>query len=119
MSNHLYAALSIVSNLGKDENLSLDNVHELSKDNISILQGTFENINNIYGLLTKENKQSYFYSFDLSSGYKIIKDNKEISFSKLKEGDNISVSYNGNVILVYPPKLENVTKIEVVTKHGQ
>ena len=73
-------------------------------------------INNIYGLLTKENNQSFFYSFSFSNEYKIIKNNKEISFDELKEGDNISVTYNGNVALVYPPKLESVTKIEVINK---
>lgn len=116
MSNILYSALSLISNLGKDNDLSIDKPLEITKDNTFLMQGTFENINNIYGLLTKENNQSFFYSFSFSNEYKIIKNNKEITFDELKEGDNISVTYNGNVALVYPPKLESVTKIEVINK---
>ena len=114
MSNLLYSALSLISNLGKNEDLSMEQSHEIAKENSFLMHGTFENINNIYGLLSKENNQSYFYSFNFSDEYKIIKNNKEISFADLKEGDNIIVTYNGNVTLVYPPKLDNVTKIEVI-----
>ena len=116
MSNILYSALSLISNLGKDNDFSVDKSFEITKENSYLIQGTFENINNIYGLLSKENNQSFFYSFSFSDEYKIIKNNKEITFNDLKEGDNITVTYNGNVTLVYPPKLDNVTRIEVLNK---
>lgn len=118
MANMLYSALSIISNLGKDEdNITINKSVELSKENSYLIEGTFENINNIKGLLSKENKVSYFYSLGLDNDYKIIKNNKEISFNDIKVGDNIAVTYSGEVKLVYPPKLEKVTKIEIINKN--
>ena len=118
MANMLYSALSIISNLGKeDDDLVIDKSHELAKENSYLIEGTFENINNINGLLTKENNTSYFYSFSLSNDYKVIKNNKKIDFSEIKTGDNIVVTYSGDVALVYPPRLEKVTKIEIINKN--
>lgn len=116
MANMLYSALSIISNLGKDDDETTLKSHELAKENSYIIEGTFENINNIHGLLTKENNTSYFYSFNFSDDYKVIKNNKEIKFEDIKIGDNIAVTYNGDVGLVYPPRLENVTKIEIINR---
>ena len=39
---------------------------------------------------------------------------EEVDFESIKAGDTLRVTYDGSVSLVYPPKLNNVTKIEIL-----
>ena len=117
MGKSLFSALSIVSSLGKrGEDFSNLKPVEIEENNVFIIEGKFENINNMDGLLAETNGLYYFYSFNFAEDYKILKDGKNITFADLKYGDRLSVSYDGEVNLTYPPQLNNVNLIKVVTE---
>jgi hypothetical protein len=115
MKNLLFAALSLVSGFSKENsNDDIKNL-EISKTNEFIITGTYANLNNIWGLnVTNTATEDYFYTFDLAAHGKIIRSGHEIAFGEVKEGDTLKITYDGGVSLVYPPKLNNVTKIEVI-----
>ena len=60
--------------------------------------------------------EDYFYTFDLEDEGKIYAHGEKKKFEDIKEGDILRVTYDGSVSLVYPPKLNNVSKIEILDK---
>lgn len=114
--NFLFAALSLVSDFSKyqDDSTSIKGV-EIEKNSEFIITGTYSNVNNFWGInVTDTNVEDYFYTFDVDEYGTVIKNGEEVSFDSIKEGDKLKISYDGSVSLVYPPKLNNVTKIEIV-----
>lgn len=117
MKNLMFAALSLVSGLSKykDGDGSTLKGMEIEKNSEYIIEGKYSNINNFWGInVTGTGTEDYFYTFDKNEPSKVMKSGKEIDFDDIKEGDTLKVTYDGSVSLVYPPKLNNVTKIEVV-----
>lgn len=115
MANMLFAALSLVSSFGKDEDQTDIKSLEIQKNNEYILSGTYSIMNNMVGLsVTNTDTEDYFYTLDVEPYTKVLKEGSEIEFEKIKEGDKLKVTYDGSVSLVYPPKLNHVTKIEVI-----
>lgn len=115
--NFLFATLSLVSNFSKykDENNSAIKGMEIEKNNETIISGTYKNVNNFWGInVTDTGIEDYFYTFDTDNYGKVIKNGEEVAFGDIKEGDTLRVTYDGTVSLVYPPKLNNVSKIEIV-----
>lgn len=115
--NFLFAALSLVSNFSKYQE---DNSHmkgmEIEKNSEFIISGTYANVNNFWGInVTDTGTEDYFYAFDEEDFGKITKNGEEVSFEQLNEGDKLKVTYDGSISLVYPPKLNNVSKIEVIS----
>ena len=116
MGKSLFSALSIVSSLGKrGEDFANIRPIEIEQNNAFVIEGTFENINNIDGLLAETNGLYYFYSFNFAEDYKILKDGKNITFNDLSYGDKLTVTYDGEINLTYPPQLNNVNLIKVIT----
>lgn len=116
MKNFLFAALSLVSNFSKYKENSPDiKGVEIEKNSQFMITGTYENVNNFWGLsVTNTGTEDYFYTFELDDFGKVYKNGHEVSFSDIKEGDKLNVTYDGSVSLVYPPKLNNVSKIEIL-----
>ncbi len=116
--NFLFASLSLVSHFSKyQEDESKLTALEIEKNNEFIISGTYKNVNNFWGInVTDTGTEDYFYTFDEDNYGKVIKNGKEVDFEEIKEGDELKVTYDGSVSLVYPPKLNNVTKIEIVDK---
>lgn len=115
--NFLFAAISLVSNFSKyqEENDTHMKGMEIEKNSEFIISGTYKNVNNFWGInVTDTNTEDYFYTFDRDHYGKVVKNGEEVSFSDIKEGDTLRVTYDGSVSLVFPPKLNNVTKIEIV-----
>ena len=117
MKNFLFAALSLVSNFSKYKENSPDiKGVEIEKNSQFMISGTYENVNNFWGLsVTNTGTEDYFYTFDLDELGKVYKNGHEVSFSDIKQGDKLNVTYDGSVSLVYPPKLNNVSKIEILS----
>lgn len=119
-SKMLFAALSLVSqfkNEGHEKDLKSI---EIQKNNEYILTGTYSNINSMMGITVNDTEtEDYFYTFEIAPYTKVMKSGVEVSFSDVKEGDRLKVSYDGGVALVYPPKLNNVSKIEILTKNKE
>ncbi|MFA6829768.1 MAG: hypothetical protein WCR67_03595 [Bacilli bacterium] len=115
MANILFAALSLVSSFSKDSpNTDIKSL-EIEKNSEYILSGTYTNVNNLLGLsVSNTDTEDYFYTFDVEPVTKIVKEGNEVDFGSINEGDKLKVTYDGSVSLVYPPKLNHVTKIEVV-----
>ena len=114
--NFLFAALSLVSNFSKyqDDSSNMKGM-EVEKNNEFIISGTYANVNNFWGLnVTDTGTEDYFYVFDEDENSKVYKDGQEVKFEDIKEGDRLKVTYDGSVSLVYPPKLNNVSKIEII-----
>jgi hypothetical protein len=115
MKNLLFAALSLVSGFSKDQEHSDIKNLEIQKNNEFIISGEYAKVNNFYGInVTNTGTEDYFYSFSLDDFGKVYKSGHEITFSDLREGDKLKITYDGSVSLVYPPKLNHVTKVEVV-----
>ncbi len=115
--NFLFAAISLVSNFSKyqEDNDTRMKGMEIEKNSEFIISGTYKNVNNFWGInVTDTNTEDYFYTFDSNDYGKVVKNGEEVSFSDIKEGDTLRVTYDGSVSLVFPPKLNNVTKIEIV-----
>ena len=120
MANMLFAALSLVSSFGKDSAPSDIKSLEIQKNNEYILSGTYSNINNMSGIsVTNTNTEDYFYNFEVAPYTKVVKNGNEVSFDSVKEGDRLRVTYDGSISLVFPPKLDNVTRIEVIEDNEQ
>lgn len=116
--NFLFASLSLVSNFSKyrDDETKMKPI-EIEKNNEFIISGTYKNVNNFWGInVTDTGTEDYFYTFDEDNYGKVIKNGVEVDFEQIKEGDQLKVTYDGSVSLVYPPKLNNVTKIEIIDK---
>lgn len=119
--NFLFAALSLVSNFSKyqEENGSMKGM-EIEKNAEFIISGTYANVNNFWGInVTDTGTEDYFYAFDDDDYSKVTKNGEEVSFEQMKEGDKLRVTYDGSVSLVYPPKLNNVSKIEIVEENPE
>lgn len=115
MANLLFAALSLVSSFSKDSSTGDIKSLEIEKNNEYVLSGTYSNVNNMLGLsVNNTDTEDYFYTFDVQPYTKVVKEGEETTFAAVKEGDKLRVTYDGSISLVYPPKLSNVTKIEVV-----
>lgn len=116
MKTFLFAALSLVSGFGKDqEEESLHNL-EIEKSSEYMIEGRFQNINNLFTLaVTATGTEDYLYTFDMDAdSTKAYKAKTEIPLSDIKDGDTLRITYDGTVSLEYPPKLNNVSKIEIV-----
>lgn len=116
-SKMLFAALSLVSNFknegGKDDLKSI----EIQKNNEYILTGTYSNMNSMMGInVTGTDTEDYFYTFEIAPYTKVVKSGEEVAFSEVKDGDKLKVSYDGSISLVFPPKLNSVSKIEILEK---
>lgn len=113
----LFATLSLVSGFSKyrdREQGSLKGM-EIEKNNTFIITGKYSNVNNFWGInVQNTGTEDYFYTFDAPESGKVVSGGHEKDLSSLKEGDILKVTYDGSVSLEYPPKLNNVTKIEVV-----
>ncbi len=119
MKNFLFASLSLVNGFSKYKDNPEGNYkgREVEKNNTFVISGTYEKINDIRGLnVNTTGTEDYFYVFDVPKEAKVIYNGKEGSFENVKAGDRLNVSYDGTVSLVYPPKLNNVTKIEVLSQ---
>lgn len=119
MKNFLFASLSLVNGFSKYKDNPEGNYKgmEVEKNNTFVISGTYEKVNDIRGLsVTNTGTEDYFYVFDVSKDTLITYNGKESAFDSIKEGDKLNVSYDGTVSLVYPPKLNNVTKIQVIGK---
>lgn len=119
MKNFLFASLSLVNGFSKYKDNPEGNYkgREVEKNNTFIISGTYERVHDIRGLnVTNTGTEDYFYVFDVDKDTKVTFNGKEASFGDVKEGDKLKVSYDGTVSLVYPPKLNNVTKIEITGK---
>lgn len=118
----LFASLSLISGFSKYRDREEGHMRgmEIEKNSTFIISGTYSNVNEFWGLnVQNTGTEDYFYTFDLVPEGKVIHKGKEISISDLKEGDHLKITYDGNVSLVYPPKLNNVTKIEVVDEEKE
>ena len=117
MKNLMFAALSLVSGLSKykdGDSTSLKGM-EIEKNAEYIIEGKYANINHFWGInVTGTETEDYFYTFEKDEASTITKSGKAIAFDEIHEGDRLKVTYDGSVSLVYPPKLNNVTKIEVI-----
>lgn len=115
--NLLFAALSLVSSFSKGSKDGSD-LHgmEIEKNTETLIEGTYTNYNSMMGLDVKNGgNEDYFYALCLGPGGKVYNaSGSEVPFSTIREGDKLKVSYDGTVELVYPPKLNNVSKIEIV-----
>ena len=121
MKKLFFTALSLVSNFSKYQDESKDiKGMEIEKNSDFIISGTYENVNNFYGLnVTNTGTEDYFYTFELDDYGKVYKSGTEVSFDQIKEGDKLRVHYDGSVSLVFPPKLNNVTKIEILDEDNK
>ena len=116
-SKMLFAALSLVSQFKNDGPQKEIGSIEIQKNNEYILTGTYSNINSLMGItVTDTETEDYFYTFEIAPYTKIVRSGQEVSFSDVKEGDKLKVSYDGGIDLVYPPKLNNVSKIEILAE---
>ncbi|MCI7133018.1 MAG: YobA family protein [Mollicutes bacterium] len=119
MKNFLFASLSLVNGFSKYKDNPEGNYkgREVEQNNTFIISGTYEKVNDIRGLnVSNTGTEDYFYVFDVQKDTKVTYNGKDSSFDSIKEGDTLKVSYDGTVSLVYPPKLNNVTKVEIVGK---
>ena len=116
MANFLFAALSLVSSFSKGSKDDGDlKSLEVAKNNEVVIYGTYSNVNSMMGLeVTGTGTEDYFYSLELDPDGHVYRSGSEIPFSGLEEGDRLKVTYDGSVSLVYPPKLNHVTRIDVV-----
>lgn len=113
----LFAALSLVSQFKNDGPQEDIKSLEIQKNNEYILTGVYSNINSMMGITVNDTEtEDYFYTFELAPYTKVYRSGKEVDFSNVKDGDKLKVSYDGGVDLVYPPKLNNVSKIEILNK---
>jgi hypothetical protein len=115
MKNLLFAALSLVSGFSKDQEEGPIKNLEIEKNNEFIISGTYANVNNFYGInVNNTGTEDYFYTFDKDEIGKVFKSGHEVTFDQVKEGDKLRITYDGSVSLVYPPKLNHVSKVEIV-----
>lgn len=115
MKSFLFAALSLVSGLGKDqENESLRNL-EIEKNSDQIIEGRYACVNNLCTLSVKDTlTEDYLYTFDAKEAKHVYRNKEEIHPEDLKDGDLLRITYDGTIALEYPPRLSNISKIEVV-----
>ena len=99
MKKLFFAALSLVSNFSKYQDESIDDDQ--------------------YPSIHYTGTEDYFYTFELDDYGKVYKSGTEVSFDQIKEGDKLRVHYDGSVSLVFPPKLNNVTKIEILDEDNK
>lgn len=118
-SSLLFASLSLVSGISKYKDREEGHIKgmEVEKNASFIISGTYANVNEFWGInVQNTGSEDYFYTFDLEEGGKVLQSGKEITMNDIKEGDKLKVTYDGSVSLVYPPKLNNVSKVEVITE---
>lgn len=76
---------------------------------------TVESINNntvvVEGLDINDANGQGEYVFEITDTVKVLYNNESISLDKIKSGDNISITYTGEVLESSPAKLTNVLKI--------
>ena len=115
----LFATLSLVSGFSKvreRDNGTLKGM-EIEKNNTFQIRGVYTNVNDFWGInVQNTGTEDYFYTFDLEDEGKIYAHGEKKKFEAIKEGDILRVTYDGSVSLVYPPKLNNVSKIEILDK---
>ena len=115
----LFATLSLVSGFSKvreRDNGTLTGM-EIEKNNTFRIRGVYTNVNDFWGInVQNTGTEDYFYTFDLEDEGKIYAHGEKKKFEDIKEGDILRVTYDGSVSLVYPPKLNNVSKIEILDK---
>ncbi len=114
----LFATLSLVSGFSKvrdrETNGTLKGM-EIEKNNTFQITGKYTNVNDFWGInVQNTGTEDYFYTFDVEDEGKIYSHGEKKNFSDIKEGDILKVTYDGSVSLVYPPKLNNVSKIEIL-----
>lgn len=113
----LFATLSLVSGFSRSrekENGSLKGM-EIEKNNTFQITGTYTNVNDFWGInVQNTGTEDYFYSFDVNDDSIIYKKGERKTVQDLKNGDTLRVTYDGSVSLVYPPKLNNISKIEII-----
>lgn len=116
MKTFLFAALSLVSGFGKEqEGEGIHNL-EIEKSNEYMIEGKYQNINNLFTLsVNATGTEDYLYTFDMDKeNTHAYRKKAEIDLSEIKDGDTLRITYDGTVSLEYPPKLNNVSKIEIV-----
>ncbi len=114
----LFATLSLVSGFSRSrdkENGTLKGM-EIEKNNTFQITGTYTNVNDFWGInVQNTGTEDYFYSFDADDANIVYyKKGEKKTFHDIKEGDKLRVTYDGSVSLVYPPKLNNISKIEIL-----
>ncbi len=114
----LFATLSLVSGFSKvrdrETSGSLKGM-EIEKNNTFQITGKYTNVNDFWGInVQNTGTEDYFYTFDVEDENKIYFHGEKKNLSDIKEGDILKVTYDGSVSLVYPPKLNNVSKIEIL-----
>lgn len=115
MKTFLFAALSLVSGFSKDNPSEDIKNLEIETNGEYVITGTYANINGFWGVnVTNTETEDYFYTFDIDQT-KIYKDEEETTIDQVKEGETLKVTYDGSIALEYPPKLKNVSKVEVVS----
>lgn len=114
----LFATLSLVSGFSKvrdrETSGSLKGM-EIEKNNTFQITGKYTNVNDFWGInVQNTGTEDYFYTFDVEDENNIYSHGEKKNLSDIKEGDILKVTYDGSVSLVYPPKLNNVSKIEIL-----
>lgn len=120
MKTFLFAALSLVSGFSKEqEHEGIRNL-EIEKTNAYMIEGRYNTIDNLCTLsVTATGTEDYLYTFDAANA-PVYRNKEEVPVESLQDGDLIRITYDGTVSLEYPPKLNNVSKIEVVDeKEGE
>lgn len=117
MKTFLFAALSLVSGFGKDQegDSGLHNL-EIEKSSEYMVEGRYQNINNLFTLsVNTTGTEDYLYTFDVDpQTTHAYRKKEEVSLSDIKDGDTLRITYDGTVSLEYPPRLNNVSRIEIV-----
>ena len=114
MKTFLFAALSLVSGFSKDDpNEDIKNL-VIETNGEYVIIGTYANINGFWGVnVTNTETEDYFYTFDIDKT-KIYRDEEETTIEQVKEGETLKVTYDGSISFEYPPKLNSVSKVEII-----
>ena len=135
--NLLFTSLSLISGISKYQEKEEGSFKgmEIEKNSTFVISGTYSNVNNFWGISvqntgTEDNGQSEKNTVQSENIENGGEDNKEdgsveedtkfyskgaeISANQIREGDKLKVTYDGSVSLVYPPKLNAVSKVEIV-----
>ena len=115
--NLLFTSLSLISGISKYQEKEEGSFKgmEIEKNSTFVISGTYSNVNNFWGISVQNTgTEDYFYTFDVEEDTKFYSKGAEISADQIREGDKLKVTYDGSVSSVYPPKLNAVSKVEIV-----
>ena len=119
MKSFLFAALSLVSGFGKDsEQEGIHNL-EIEKSSEQIIEGRYALVNNLCTLSVRDTgTEDYLYTFDGQQAKTVYRNKEPISIDEVRDGELLRITYDGTIALEYPPRLNNVSKIEVLEEEN-